>query len=126
MFDVIPLDENAGVVPFVGGLLRWFDGGGKDVVTGGGFMFRVRSIAALWVDHLVFVADSFAAFFEDEILDPVVRAFGNFPVPGGVEFGEFFGGDDVAGFAAGLELEFAIFNHPSFYGHRLLFESPPA
>ena len=82
-------------------------------------------LAVFQIDHLILVPDRFAAFFEDEIFDSVVRTVRKFPFPGKFEVGEFFCRDDVARFAAGLELKFAFFNDPPFFRHGLLSEAAP-
>ena len=89
-------------------------------------MFGSNFFAVLGIEHLIFVAEGAAAFFENKVFYSVIGTFGKFPFPSEIKLREFLLSDDVAGFAAGFELQFAVLNGPAFFGEGLLLETAPA
>jgi hypothetical protein len=77
------------------------------------------------VDHLILVTDGAAAFFCDEILDPVVSLRRNAPLPPQVELLKRVRCNDIAAAHVGDLLQAAVLHDPTLFRKSLLLKTSP-
>ena len=77
------------------------------------------------IDDLILVPNGPTTFFHDEILDPAVGAWGDFPLPLKIKLAELGLGDDVSATSLADVFQAVVLNDPTFGGEGIFFETPP-